>query len=114
MSVNLLIEYKNPTGKMELVPVSGQTSFRNYWLPICSKLNLTLMVRAYHSSLDILGVLPDLLEELQRLKEFVAQSSETELDPYMAERIIEKVDILTEEMEHIRENPSNIEYAVLG
>jgi hypothetical protein len=115
MTINLLIQYKNATlEEADFIPVSGQESYRRNWLPLCNKLGLPLLVRAYESGVEILSCIPEFADELQRLKDYILSAPSTEISTKLAEEMVRRIEILLQKVEYIRINVDKLESADLG
>jgi|SRR5215471_3267485 len=83
------------SGKAVSIPVSTNAVFRDHWLPGAKALDLAYVPRFYYWDIIVTAdVLPDLMQELSRLKEWM-RNQEPAADYAL---VIERVERLEREL----------------
>jgi len=107
MSVNMLVHYTNrpDLDNSEMIPVSGERTFREVWEPIIRELNLKLLSQAADWMVTVIPPFDDFLAEWGILRDHFKTLAENHPDkdlyPYLQEkcdRIIEYLKFFTSEM----------------
>lgn len=111
MTISLAIKYRNQ--KRRHMPVATHHIFVRCWLPSCSHLGLKWIPHfetgypVIHLNLE---TLPEVIDELQRLKGYFVENGDQLDSPCVAEYIIERIERLLFEMRNTADNWDEIEY----
>ena len=69
VTADLLIKYTNPDRQAELIPVAGQRSFDQYWMPASTEIGLKWIPLFGALQIEQENI-PDIVDELTQLEHF--------------------------------------------
>jgi hypothetical protein len=88
MSIGLFIGYRDPRKEDRLIPIASDEVFHTYWKPICAELGLRWVPRFQKGWMLSIQDLPHILEELTRLRRYLAcGETHAEISHHMLARI---------------------------
>lgn len=94
MSVVLILNYPGSPEKSRQVPVAAERAFETYWLPASRLLGLN-WVPAFQGGFAVQSEdIPEILEELERLRQFLASEPPGQLPAGVAGDMLERIDLL--------------------
>lgn len=102
MSVELLFKNKD-TGESNLIPISSNEIFENYWIPECRRLSLNLIPMLL-DGIDITrDTIPYFMTEFSRLRESILSKERPEKNDNL---IIDRINVIIDFLEMINSNPN--------
>lgn len=113
MTIELFVKYKDPKREIEGGPIATNKEFEECWLPACERLHLqwiSLFLTGY-PAIDLnLNTIPEVIDELQRLRVYFAENSDQLTSSCVAELIIGRIELRTLEIRHAIDIWDEIEY----
>jgi hypothetical protein len=100
MSIGLMLEYTVPTKKRDFVPIATEEAFQKYWQPGCAALHLR-WVPLFHTGLPLQHEdISLVIEELERLKQWLSDHTETGVP----QAVVRRIDQLLQALQNVRGN----------
>lgn len=101
MSIELLIEYDDPTKQTQSVPIATEDVFTRYWKPTATRLGLQ-WVPIFQTGLPLdTADIPFVIQDLQNLKEHLADAPDMDIPEDLAEEIKSRTQMLVNKLQEI-------------
>ena len=105
MSVSLVIKYRTPGKEADLVPITTERTFEEYWQPASAALNLK-WIPLFQIGLPIDAQdVPDIVDELLLLKKEVSSGAIPAIPESIVNLMVSHIDELIPALRKVQENP---------
>jgi hypothetical protein len=106
LAIRLKVKYKDPNKPTFTMPVASQSNFRDFWLPVCDRLELE-MLPLFNTGYPVIKLnsesIPALITELQRFQAFILVSTPDAQAENIGKTVKTIIDLLHEVQQHWNE-----------